>query len=390
MVEWCKTKFYLLGNENFHAVAILEREKSLSELMLRVAVKRLTKCFNCGILSCMKAWRVHSSGKIALDEMESQTVGADCVKLKVLTCGISGSDSAIYRGSKKSNLPVILGRQAVGFVSEIGSQVKTLQRGNRVVVFPYASCHKCEMCQAGKYSDCDEFKEYGVDEDGFMRDFAVVDSRDLYVLPDQVSDVEALFTEPIAAALHTVNKLKIEKGDTVVIVGATIIGLILAQVVMYYQAVPIVLDVRDDRLDIAKSLGVYYTVNTVTEDAAKKVLAITGAHMADSVAYLVSSKMPPQLCMDYSAPNTAIALVGTEENAGSLEVDLLPFLKKRMRMYAVADCGKYFSPAINLLVNKTVNVEPLISDEVNFQNFKKSFEEFVKTPDRFIKLVVKM
>ncbi len=83
----------------------------------------------------------------------------------------------------------------------------------------------------------------------------------MYSIPDRLKDEEAVFTEHTAMAINVISKLKIDKGEHLVIVGATSIGIILAQVAMYHQAVPIVVDMRDELLESARRAGVYYTIN---------------------------------------------------------------------------------------------------------------------------------
>ena len=86
----------------------------------------------------MKAYRIHSPRTLKLDETEALPVGDNCVKLKNLICGITPADVAVYEGRLDVKYPIIPVRQCVGFVSEVGSNVKGIQRGNRVVTSPQA------------------------------------------------------------------------------------------------------------------------------------------------------------------------------------------------------------------------------------------------------------
>lgn len=324
-----------------------------------------------------------------LDEMNALPVGDNCVKLKNLMCGISTTDTAVYAGRLSAQFPIIPVRQCVGFVSEVGSQVKSLQRGNRVVTFPYACCHSCASCKESRFHDCEKPSTFGVNEDGFLSDFSVVSADDVYAIPDWIKDEQAVFIEHIAMAINTLSRLGIEKGEHLVIVGATVIGIILAQVAMYYQAVPIVVDMRDDLLAKAQKAGVYFTINAVNEDVCKKILNLTGGHMADACAYHVVSGMSVQNVFDYTAVHGRVALVG-KLNESELNCNLATFFDKDLRLVTVADCGRNYPSAINMLANHTVSVDMLCDRVVPFAEAPKALEELASDPANAVKILIKM
>ena len=338
----------------------------------------------------MKAYRVKGLRSIELDEMEAQPVGENCIKLKNLMCGISSIDVGVFTGRFPAQFPIIPTRQCVGFVSEVGSAVTGgVQRGNRVVVYPQACCHGCKPCKDARYYACEKQAMFGKGEDGFLSDFSVVSADDVYSIPDRLKDEEAVFTEHTAMAINVISKLKIDKGEHLVIVGATSIGIILAQVAMYHQAVPIVVDMRDELLESARRAGVYYTINSVDEDVSKKVLALTGGHMADACAYLLSSPMPLRNVFDYTTKRGRIALVGRIAD-DSLTVSLNSIIDKRVDIYSVTDCSKFFPSAINMLANHTVSIDMLPRRIVPFADVPATFEEMASGVNDGIKTLVKI
>lgn len=338
----------------------------------------------------MKAWRMYAPHEVRLDEMEAQPVGEGCVKIKVLSSALSLTDTLIYNGDIEVPYPLILGRQGVGLVTEVGDAVTTLARGNRVVIDPYASCHACSACKAGKPYDCEKKLSFGYDEDGFMRDFAVVNADDVHALPDRVKDSDAVFLEHIAMAVNTVSKLDIEKGEHLVIVGASVIGIIMAQVAIYYQAVPILVDMRQDRLDTAAALGIYYTVNSVDTDPYKKIFSLTGGRMAEAVAYMSSAKMPLQRSIDYAGKGGRMAIVGWSNVGYELGANLSAVLNKQMTVTGISGSAKNLPTAINMLANKTVSVAPLISKEIPFDEVESCLAEQAQHPDKYVKVIVKI
>ena len=328
----------------------------------------------------MKAYRIHAPHTLKLDEMDALPVGENCIKLKNLMCGITPADIAVYEGRVQTKYPIIPLSQCVGFVSEVGANVTGIQRGQRVVTYPQASCHACKACKDGRYFECEKPLPFGVQEDGFLSDFSVVSANDVYTIPDRISDEEAVFIEHIATALNAMSKMNVEKGDQVVIMGATVEGIILAQLAMYYQAVPIMVDMHEDMLKLAQKAGVYFTVNAVDDNVCKKILALTGGHMANACAYLVNSHMPLQSAWDYTAVGGRVAIVG-KNGIGDLNCNLNNMLEKNIDLYTVVDCGKNYSSAINLLANRTVTVNSLYENIIPFAEAQSAYDSLVSGRD---------
>lgn len=338
----------------------------------------------------MKAYRVHSPHTIKLEEMEALPVGENCVKLKNLICSLSPTDIAVYEGRISAQYPVIPVRQCVGFVSEVGENVSGLQRGNRVVTARHACCHNCKACKESRFYDCEKPAIFGVNEDGFLSDFSVVSADDVYIIPDRIKDEEAVFIEHIAFALNTLSRLHVEKGDQIVIMGATVEGIVLAQAAMYYQAVPIMVDMHEDMLSLAQRSGVYFTVNAVNDDAVKKILSLTGGHMATACAYMADCGMPLQSACGYTGERGKIAVVGGESEI-ELNCRVNGLLEKNIDLLTVVDCGRNYPSAINLLANHTVSVEALCERVEPYDKVPEIYEQLSQSTDeRALKILIKM
>lgn len=335
----------------------------------------------------MKAYRIHSPHNIKLEEMDAMPVGENCVKLKNLICGVTRTDVAVYEGRRDARYPVIPMRQCVGFVSEVGENVTGIARGNRVVTYSHASCHNCKACKDGRNYDCEKPSLFGVGEDGFLSDFSVVSADDVYIIPERLKDEEAVFIEHIALALNALSRLSIEKGDQLVIMGATVNGIILAQVAMYYQAVPIMIDMHEDMLSLAQKAGVYFTINAVNDDVCKKILSLTGGHMANACVYMTGSGMPLISACDYTAPRGKIAIVGRTGSESELACNINALLEKNIDLHTVVDCGKNYPSAINLLANHTVSVDTLYDNIVSFDKVPEMYENYSADESRLKTLI---
>ncbi len=339
----------------------------------------------------MKAWRIIEPGKLELADLPAKAASGKLVKIKLSYSALSTTDRLVFDGNmEKADFPVTLGRQGVGMVTAAGDEVTNVSRGDRVVADPYIVCGAC-ACRAGRFTECVALKAYGVQEDGFLSDFALVRSDDLFKLPDRVKDQEAVFAGHTALAMNAVSKLNLEKGEHVVIVGATAVGIILAQVAMYYQAVPILVDTRADRLAIAEGLGVYYCVNSVEEDISKKIFSLTGGRMAETLCYLsFGDTQGLNRSLEYVGNCGRVAIVGWAGIKPELPASFYKVFSRQLTVYGVSNGAKMIPAAINMLANKRVETAPLVSREIPFSSVAEALKEQADHPHKYLKVLVKI
>ena len=304
----------------------------------------------------MKGWILSDEGA-RIKEAEAVRAENKEVKIKMITAIVP---SSVQGG-------VIAGSDGVGMVTEVGDEVTSVKRGDRVLVRSVSACGVCAKCRAGKRSECEKGVVYGKTVDGTLRDFMVVPASDLILLPPQVDEETAVFAPLVATAIEAFGRLNVEKGEHVVILGANAQGLIAAQVAIYYQAIPVLVDYREDLLDLGRKLGIYYTINAVDADPVKKVFTLTCGKMAENLIYNVGSGVALTRVFDYIGSRGRTAFVGEQSAKGEYNVNMLDALKKDACVYAVSGGGENIYSAINMLVGKAVDVEPLIEKRVAFE-----------------------
>ena len=187
----------------------------------------------------------------------------------------------------------------------------------------------------------------------------------LFVLPESVPDLDALFIDQISLAIAVVDKLGIQKGDYVSIVGANNFGNILAQLLIYYQAVPIVATTNMEDYKIAKDSGIYYVLGQ-DDNWQKEVFAITGGHMTKSVVYIADCNIPAQKAFALASHNASIAFTGVYYNN-----DAIPFaqaIKKQLQILCVNSGFGNTATSINLLANKAINLSSLKLDSSTYDS----------------------
>ncbi len=357
------------------AIAFLCRNEST----LRESPRRMQVVDLCGHIwytfVIMKAWMVTSPHNLELVEGPSESAGEGCVKIKVLRSIISAPDINVYSGKADVALPVCPGGSCVGMVIETGDNVGEFTRGDRVYVRSQKSCGTCASCRAGKSWKCENMKIRGYSCDGFMRDFAVIPASDCVKIPDRIKSEEAVFIDYISIAVQTIAALDVDKGDYLAITGASTLGIILGQVALYYQAVPIIIDSDAEALEVAKSLGLYYTIDASETDPKTKIFHITGGNMAERVAHMASSDIPLTRSIDFTARGGKLAIIGRYGCVNTLPCSLENAVRNNLTIACITNGAKNNQVAINMLVGKAVSVTPLITGETTFADVPAALKE---------------
>lgn len=332
----------------------------------------------------MKAWKALGPNSVVLEQYEPETVGKDEVKIKMLSSAISDSDVLTYSGKLGMKpFPIILGRQGVGMVSEVGENVANFKRGDRVYIRPQVYCGECSECKRGNEEFCKHAKVYGKTVDGIMRDFVVAKKNNLYKIPDYIDTQDASMLEMIALAKSTVDTLAPETGAYVVISGASYLGLLIAQMAMYVRAIPIVLDIDEYRLQIAERVGVYYSLNVASEDMAKRIFSITSGRMADAVVYTQPEIVSFKRLFDYIAPGGKAVFTALENVNADLSVDISSVLDKNITLSTVSSRGLSIPAAVNALAGGKINVRPFIT-RCNFSEVDRYLKKCADEPGRYM------
>ena len=303
----------------------------------------------------MKTWKILSP-KVLTEEERPDNITADTqAKVKVTQVLFTGTELSAYLGHPKPKYPLIPGRFAVGVVGETGAAC-TVEKNERVYFRDCSPCGACPACLHGDADNCAEPKTAGVNMDGYMRDFVVAQESGLSPLPPSVSDDEALFIGIVSHCEAVIDRLNVAKGTHVAVLGAGEIGNILSQLLIYHQAVPILIDSDEEKLAVAAQCGVYYTVKA-DETMEENIARITGGRLAAGSVYSSFCGLAPDLPFGITGAGGIVVYsgYGFPESSGELKTAL----DKHLTLTSVSNDRSGDAAAINLLVNKAVNLAPL-------------------------------
>ncbi len=322
----------------------------------------------------MKAWILDEPKKLRLQEFGPTALTENKVKVKIEEVLMSSSDYAIYTGEAKHVYPFIFGRNAVGAISELGDKNSMLlQKLDRVVIEPYIPCDSCDECRDGDIQNCSNMQELGHNCNGLLQNFIDLPYSLVHKLPDNLSNEKALFVSYVAFCLNIVDALNLEKGRHIAIFSSTKIGLILAQLVAYYQAVPVFISNVDELLDIARDMGIFYCFNPESTNIEHEILMITGGRMCSELVYFSDSDFKMEEVYNSAAVNANICLAGYSNKDSQLSVAQI--CEKHLKIFGVYNGAGNFSSAINLLVTNTINVEVFIGETMNFATLDKELAD---------------
>jgi 2-desacetyl-2-hydroxyethyl bacteriochlorophyllide A dehydrogenase len=335
----------------------------------------------------MKAVNMDLPNKICIKDVPmAKRKGENDVLIKVRALGICGSDIGAFKGTNPLvSYPRIIGHEIGGEVVEIGVNSKGITVGDKVIIEPYIPCNQCYPCSLGRTNCCEHLQVLGVHIDGGMAEYFSHPLQLISKVPNDMEWKHVAMIEPLTIALHANHRAKVKNNEHVLIIGAGAIGLLAAQVAMVYGAVPIIMDLVDERLQLASALGVKHTINPVKEDAVEKIKKVTNGRMAEVVIEASGSKVAIQSMFNYVSYAGRIALVGWPNTDIPLATSMIT--KKELDVVGSRTSAGEFDEAIELIKNKKVAVDPLISAVVALNDIPGTVENIAKHPEKFVKVV---
>jgi len=203
------------------------------------------------------------------EDVPEPTVDANSVKIKIRKTAICGTDLHIYNwdewSQKTIKTPRIIGHEYVGEVVEVGSNVTNWRIGELVSGEGHIVCGKCRNCLAGNGHLCKDTVGVGVNRDGAFAEYLVIPQENVRRCEKGVSEEMYSIFDPFGNAVHTALSFNVV-GEDVLITGAGPIGIMAGAVCKYAGARNVVItDINDDRLELARKLGIELTVNTARE-----------------------------------------------------------------------------------------------------------------------------
>ncbi|MEK7352891.1 MAG: zinc-dependent dehydrogenase [Chloroflexota bacterium] len=232
----------------------------------------------------MRVARWYNNKDVRVEEMPVPKIGAGELLVRVEASGICGSD--VMEWYRIERAPLVLGHEIGGQIVGVGEGVKGYKEGDRVTVAHHVPCNTCHYCLTGHHTVCDTLRRTNFDPGGlaeYLRLPTINVDRGVFLLPDTMSYQEATFIEPVACVLRGLRKAQIKPGDTVLVIGSGIAGLLFVQLARTLGAGRIIAtDISDFRLEKAHRFGAETTLRA-EEDLPVLLRRINQGRLADLV-----------------------------------------------------------------------------------------------------------
>lgn len=335
----------------------------------------------------MKAIQITKPEEIKLIDIEKPSIDEqNNVLIQMTAAGICGSDIGIYHGTNAAaTYPRIIGHEIVGRVAETGASVTTLKPGDRVIVNQVTSCGECYPCRKGRGNVCDSLAVRGVHIDGGYREYITVPESDCYLLPDTLSDTDAVMIEPSTIAIQSCTRAELAKDDMLLLYGAGALGSSILKIARLLCDHIIVADIQDDKLEAAKAAGAKYTINVLKEDLVEKVKEYTHGH--GSTVSIDAACVKDSLLLLLKATGNAGRVITMGFSTAATEVNQFLITSKELDVRGSRLQNKMFGKAISLINEGKLDLQGTVSHTFPLTRAQEAFD-FIDSHDPSIRKVV--
>jgi L-iditol 2-dehydrogenase len=342
----------------------------------------------------LKALLLTAYRRLELADMPSPAIGPEDLLVRVRACGICGSDVHGFDGSTGRRIPpLVMGHEAAGVVEAVGEAVEGFREGDRITFDSMVSCGKCHFCRRGRSNLCDRRRVLGVScgeyrQHGAFAEYVAVPQHICFRLPDALPLEHAAMIEAVSVVFHAASRLPITLGDTGVVVGSGMIGLLALQALRLAGCRRVLaVDLEDHKLELAKRLGAEEGLNPRRVDVAKEVAALTEGRGADVAIEAVGTTAPIATAIACLRKGGALALVGNL--SPQVELPLQAVVTRELSLLGSCGSAGEYPACIELLARGDIQVAPLISAAAPLEEGPRWFERLHAGEPGLLKVILR-
>jgi L-iditol 2-dehydrogenase len=321
------------------------------------------------IPATMRAAVYRGVNDVRMEEVPVPEIGPGEILVRVHTCGICGTDlKKIATGSHSA--PRIFGHETSGVVSKVGEGVRKFSVGERVVMFHHIPCRECYYCQHKTFAQCATYKKVGctagfeASGGGFAEYVRVMDwivEKGTVSIPDGVSFEQACFVEPVNTCIKGIETLRLQAGETVLVIGQGPIGLILATLAKRAGARVITSDLYPPRLTMANSFGLNLTIDASKTDAGQAVREMTEGRGADAAILAVGGNGLIRPAMDATRPGGRVLLFAQTVRGEATIDPAAVCVDEKTLLGSYSASVELQEESVRFVMNREMDLERLIS-----------------------------
>jgi len=317
----------------------------------------------------------YNNHDVRIEEIPAPKMGDEEVLLKVMASGICGSDVIEWYRIPKA--PRVLGHEATGVITQVGSKVKTVHVGDRVFVSHHVPCFQCRHCQRGNHTACHTLHTTNYYPGGFAQYIEVPKINveyGIYKLPEAMSFEEGTFIEPLACVSRGQRLANLKANDTLLIIGSGISGILHAQLAKSKGVENIVVaDINPYRLEIAKKFGANHALDAKV-NLPEKLKEVNDGHLTDQVVVCTGATSAAMSAMDCVENGGTIMFFAVPDPTVKLPVPINQFWRNEITMrtsYGAAPND--IEGSLRVLATGDLNVKDMITHRLDIREAQEGF-----------------
>lgn len=333
------------------------------------------------------ARKVKPEPGIILQDLDIPTPKEDEILVKVKTAAICGSDMHLYFWDEqtakwKSPLPMTIGHEFSGEVTEVGKNVHAFSIGDKIAAESHIPCQNCYLCKTGRMHICENMRIYGIQtQEGAFAEYAVLPQIIAYKLPDAVSYEEGALFEPFGVAAHAIERAQIRLGDSVAVLGAGPIGLFCLQLAKLLGATPLIIsEMRETRLRMAESFSAADAViDSAHEDTLARVMELTAGRGVDVVIEAAGVNQTVQQALEILGKNGRIILMGLPTK--STEIDTtskITYKEADVRGTTGRLMYETWDRMSRIIAHKRIDLKKVVTHRLPLEKVEEGFKSIIE------------
>lgn len=342
----------------------------------------------------MKAAVWHAQRDMRLEDIPEPDVGPEDVKIKVEYAGICHTDvyEYLYGPQTVFNPPLALGHEFSGIVDEVGEKVTGLERGDRVTGLPYYPCWECPYCRQDLWNLCPSAQAHGMHIHGAFAEYVPLHYRGVYKLGENVSLEEAATIEPTSVVYRAVKRSGLKEDESVFIVGAGPVGLLLTNVAKYKGAGRIVVsEPLESRREKALEMGATHVINPEEQDAITTVHEICdgiGAHVSFDCVGAIATL---DTAVYSTRRNGRVGILGFGfYESPSYPLMLLAAFASEYTYFATLGYNVEMKEVVDLVGKGELHPGAVVSKIIPFDEMIDFFDNFEENRSKYLKILVEI
>lgn len=335
----------------------------------------------------MKAVQIVKPNELRVIDVPKPTLDEhNNVLVKMTAAGICGSDVGIYHGTNAAaTYPRIIGHEMVGVVAEVGPTARKVKVGDRVIIDQVVPCGHCYACRKGRPNVCGNLQVRGVHIDGGYREYMAVPDTDCYLVPDMLSDAEAVMIEPTTIAVQCCSRAQLESEDTVLIIGSGALGSSILRIVKQFQPRQIIVsDIDDAKLEEALKNGATHVINSLKEDVPARCHELTDGYGV--TVSIDAACVKTSLITALNATGSAGRVITMGFSVAPTEVNQFAITSKELDVRGSRLQNRKFQDVIDLINAGKIDLRGSISHTFPLTEAQKAFD-FVDSHDPSIRKI---